>query len=108
MLTRGPGRAAGPGTERPQDAAVRTRGLDWWRTRAATGTPAERARWLEELDEDLQNTRARLAVAGPFDPSKVKFRTQLQGEVADLEAWQALLAEPGRADPSAAAAAPGR
>ena len=85
------GLAMRPRIAASQDNTIRSRVLDWWKTRARTATEAERAKWQAELEADMQNTRARLKVAGPFDPSKVKFRTQLQGEVADLAAWQAAL-----------------
>jgi hypothetical protein len=74
-----------------QDAAVRARVLAWWAVRVAGATAAERTAWRDQLATDAANTQARLQVAGPFDPTKTRFRTQLQGEVADLAAWQQVL-----------------
>ena len=83
-----------------QDTAVRERVLDWWRERAASAPEADRAAWLADLRADEENTRQRLALAGPFDPTKVRFRTQLKGELADLQAWIAVVE--GRLAPTSA------
>ena len=83
-----------------QDTAVRERVLAWWRERAASAAEVDRTAWLADLRADEENTRQRLVLAGPFDPTKVRFRTQLKGELADLQAWIAIVE--GRPAPAAA------
>jgi len=54
---------------------------------------AEAGRRVEQIREDMDEIKHRLAFVQAADPheAKMKVRTQLQGEIEDMQSWLSIL-----------------
>jgi len=76
-----------------QDQTLRRSIANWWKKEAPNMSSAEAGRRVEQIREDMDEIKHRLAFVQAADPheAKMKVRTQLQGEIEDMQSWLSIL-----------------